>query len=69
MQVGLVEKSYLSSVFFCFKESFIMYILAPLFSAVVGAVVRPRALALNPFFWGHQFGDPGLVSISKLTNL
>ena len=35
MQVGIVEKSYVSLTFFSFKESFFVYILAPLFSAAV----------------------------------
>ena len=35
MQVGLVEKSYAGLTFFSFKESFFVYILAPLLSAAV----------------------------------
>jgi len=41
MQAGIVEKSYVSLLFFCFKEVFILYFLAPYFSAAV----QPRASA------------------------
>ena len=53
MQAGIVEKSYVSLTFFGFKESFFVYILAPL----VSAAVQPRALALSRAIWALQFGE------------
>ena len=65
MQAGLVEKSYLSLIVFCVKETCFVFILAPLFSAAV----QTRAKALYPSIWGHQFGEPGLFPASKLAGV